>query len=220
MVWQNFLKKYKLPTISEIQVTNARLGIPGLTLVFLLPVIFIFYKKGKNVTTWDRKSMRIFVPCLAIAILSFPLQVHVELPFMKQSTFSKPEASALVDQLLKNTYRAFNFREESDIYDKLAVSNDGELLSTIYLQMRKSMVIENQGGAKAKVKEINVLDVREEEADEEGLTYACKWTVKGTVGHWGHLHNRVNQYHALLNIRSVDGIWKLYGLDMIEEVRL
>ena len=121
---------------------------------------------------------------------------------------------------MKNTYRAFDFRDESDIYDKLAISNDGDLLSTVYLQTKKSMVIENQGGAKAKVKEVSILDVKELDADGEGLPYECKWNVNGTVGHWGHIHQRTNQYHAILNVRSVDGVWKLYGLDMIEEVRL
>ncbi len=81
-------------------------------------------------------------------------------------------------------------------------------------------MIENQGGAKAKVKDVSILDVKEVDADGEGLAYECKWNANGTVGHWGHIHRRTNQYHAVLNVRSVDGVWKVYGLDMIGEVRL
>ncbi len=82
------------------------------------------------------------------------------------------------------------------------------------------MVLENQGGIQVKVKDINVVDVKEVKNNGEGLAYQCKWQVRGTVGHWGHIHNRVNQYDAILNIRPVDGVWKLYDLDIIEEIRL
>ena len=35
--------------------------------------------------------------------------------------------------------------EESKIYDKLAISVEGELLTDLYIQTKKSMVLENQG---------------------------------------------------------------------------
>ncbi len=220
LVWQNFLKQYKLPTISEVSVTNATLKVRFLTIFFLIPLAIIFFKNGKRVTAWEKKTKRITIICLLVAAVSYPLGYTLEIPFLKKQGFSKPEATQLISQLLKNTYRAFDFRDESDIYDKLAISNDGDLLSTVYLQTKKSMVIANQGGAKAKVKDVSILDVKEVDADGEGLLYECKWNVNGTVGHWGHIHQRTNQYHAILNVRSVDGVWKLYGLDMIEEVRL
>ena len=130
------------------------------------------------------------------------------------------EAKELVNNLLKNTYRAFDFREESNIYDKLAVSNTGEMLSEVYLQTRKSMVIENQGGIRAKVQSVDVLEVKSMSDENEGISYNCKWQVSGTVGHWGHIHRRTNQYQAIINVKPVDGVWKMFGLDMIEEVRL
>ena len=126
----------------------------------------------------------------------------------------------LVDQLLKNTYRAFDFRNESDVYDKLEISNTGDLLTEIYIQTKRGMVLENQGGIQVKVKEVNILDVNEEDSDKEGISYNCKWTVKGTVGHWGHIHSRINQYNAVLTIIPDNGVWKVFDIDMIEESRL
>ena len=82
------------------------------------------------------------------------------------------------------------------------------------------MEIENQGGAQAKIKEVTVLDVEEVGAEDDDLAYRCRWQVYGTVGHWGHLHRRTNQYDAIVSLRSVDGVWKLSDLDLIEEVRL
>jgi hypothetical protein len=40
------------------------------------------------------------------------------------------------------------------------------------------------------------------------------------VGHWGHIHQRVNQYVADLQIEPVDGVWKITGMELIEEQRL
>jgi len=145
---------------------------------------------------------------------------YISIPFYSKTVFSKPEASTLIGQLLKNTYRAFDFREESDVYDKLAVSNEGDLLAEVYLQTKKSMVLENQGGIQVKVKEVEVLDVEEVSTEKEGMAYHCKWIVRGDVGHWGHIHRRTNQYNAILNVKPVDGVWKLFDIDIIEEVRL
>jgi len=126
----------------------------------------------------------------------------------------------MISQLLKNTYRAFDFREESDIYDKLAVSNDGDLLTQIYIQTKKGMVLENQGGLQVKVKDVELLEVDEISTENEGLSYNVKWIVRGDVGHWGHIHRRTNQYSAILNIKAVDGVWKLSGIEITEEKRL
>ena len=144
----------------------------------------------------------------------------IPIPFLSKTSFSSPESSQLISHLLKNTYRAFDFREESDVYDKLAISSDGELLTEIYLQTKKGMELENQGGIQVKVKDVEILEVEKVSSDLEGLAYRCKWIVRGDVGHWGHIHRRTNQYNAILNIRSVDGVWKLYDIDIIEEIRL
>ena len=48
----------------------------------------------------------------------------------------------------------------------------------------------------------------------------CTWTVSGSVGHWGHLHTRQNQYDALLTITAMDGAWKITSLELLEEQRV
>jgi hypothetical protein len=131
-----------------------------------------------------------------------------------------PEARKLIGQLLRNTYRAFDFREEGVIYDKLALCNDNDLLQQIYLQTRRSMAIENQGGIEARVNEVVMTTVEELTDEDEGLAYRCGWIAHGEVGHWGHTHRRINQYDAIIKIRPVDGAWKMYELELIEEKRL
>jgi hypothetical protein len=146
--------------------------------------------------------------------------LNFEIPFLKKESFSKPESEILINELLKNTYRAFDFRNESEVYDKLAISNHGDLLADIYLQTKRGMVLENQGGISVKVSEVKVFDVEEVESDISGLAYKCTWQVKGSVGHWGHIHQRTNQYQAVLNVEPVDGVWKFFNIDIIEEIRI
>ena len=40
------------------------------------------------------------------------------------------------------------------------------------------------------------------------------------MGHWGHIHQRRNQYDAELTIEPLDGTWKITGLELLDEVRL
>ena len=98
-------------------------------------------------------------------------------------------------------------------------ASDGELLVDIYLETRRGLELASQGGARAKVKaiEINQLSTRSE---GEALYADVTWTVAGSVGHWGHNHQRRNQYQAELLLRPVDGVWKLAGLDILSEERL
>ena len=221
LVWKNFMKKYKLPTISEVHVSQAK--IPVLYIAAFFVILFSVVKMFKN-SSKNRKSMLVNGSILVIGILLILMgstfKQSMNIPFIQQTSFSKPEASTLVSHLLKNTYRAFDFREESDVYDKLAISNDEELLADLYIQTKKSMVLESQGGIQVKLKDVEVMEVEEVSSDEEGISFKCKWVVKGDVGHWGHIHSRTNQYAAILSVKPDNGIWKLYDIDIIEEVRL
>jgi hypothetical protein len=42
----------------------------------------------------------------------------------------------------------------------------------------------------------------------------------GTVGHWGHIHMRKNQYEANITVEPVDGAWKITDLELLEEKRV
>ena len=46
------------------------------------------------------------------------------------------------------------------------------------------------------------------------------WTALGTVGHWGHLHRRKNRYEAVVTLGAQDGVWKIVGLDLLDEQRI
>ncbi|MGH8526824.1 MAG: hypothetical protein ACREXY_22225, partial [Gammaproteobacteria bacterium] len=126
---------------------------------------------------------------------------------------------AILGGLLKNVYRAFDFREEEDVYDKLALSVSGPLLEKIYLQNRRAFAAAQMGGARARIKEVEllaVIDVPKRDA-APAFTLRSRWTALGTVGHWGHVHPRQNLYEALVTIEPVADTWKITGLEVLNE---
>ena len=84
------------------------------------------------------------------------------------------------------------------------------------------MVVTQAGGARARVKEIEILDVDVNSLYDHplGLLFHAKWTAMGSVGHWGHIHMRKNQYEANISVEPVDGAWKITGLELLEEKRI
>ena len=119
-------------------------------------------------------------------------------------------------------YRAFDYRDESDIYDALAHSVAGELLADLYLKINRGLQMQEQGGAVARVKEVKVEEstVRKHLGRRKGFTVGMTWTVEGTVEHWGHIHTRINRYHADFDVRPVEGAWKIMGMQVTDQERV
>ena len=140
----------------------------------------------------------------------------------RASQISEEDGQAIIHNLLKNVYRSFDFREEEDVYDKLAISVSGDLLTEIYLQNRKSMIVEQAGGAQAKVQEVDVqeVDIQDSKKQSGALDVRTKWSAVGTVGHWGHIHTRQNLYDAILTLAVSEGSWKITGIELLEEKRV
>jgi hypothetical protein len=138
-------------------------------------------------------------------------------PFADKPRLSEDSAQELLSGLLHNVYRSFDHHDESLIYDRLAKSIAGELLSDVYLETRKSMEVKNQGGLRISVKEVIVteLDLVQEAGAEP--TFRCRWRVAGWIGHWGHVHARANEHVALITVAPRDGRWKITGIEMLDE---
>ena len=123
-------------------------------------------------------------------------------------------------QLLVNIYRAFDYRTEEAIYDRLAISATGDQLALIYLQHRSAMEIENRGGARASVDDVEILEIDDIRPWEGGLSLRASWMVSGSVNHFGHIHYRKNQYKALIQLASQDGALKIKEIEVEMEERV
>ena len=128
--------------------------------------------------------------------------------------------ASIAETLLKNIYRAFDYRDEKVIYDALARSVEGELLAETYLQIHAGLLMQEQGGAVSRVQNVELMNSTIEDPRPGAYTANVKWRVTGTVEHWGHVHTRVNAYEARLRIRRGDEAWKINGIDVGKQERV
>ena len=135
------------------------------------------------------------------------------LPAVTAISTGEKSREAIAESLLRNIYRAFDYRGESDIYDALARSVQGDLLAELYLKIRQSLVMQEQGGAVARVQEVKVVAAEAMGLQSKsGFAERMTWQVEGTVEHWGHIHARVNEYSAELQITPAGDAWKISAL--------
>lgn len=131
--------------------------------------------------------------------------------------------------LLRNVYRAFDFVDEEEIYAALETSVAGGKLRDLYLELLQDLQVEEQGGAVSRIEAVEVLAV--ETVDQESAAVRLddlgvaaesgsgaafrrrvKWNLSGLLEHWGHTHQRTNQYQAVLTIADQAGQWKVVDL--------
>jgi hypothetical protein len=232
LTWTNFLKTYQIPTVVKVSVdeslTTMKIPLASvllaslLCLLALLPLGLQIKNRRKNAGSIGLQ-IGLAVVLIAGSVVLYPfLKVAVAKPAVLAPKMTEDKAVTVLNSLLKNIYRSFDFREEEDVYDRLATSVSGDLLSEIYLQNRKSMVVTQAGGARARVKAVEILDVDVNNLDDHplGLLFHAKWTAMGSVGHWGHIHIRKNQYEANISVEPVDGAWRITSLELLEEKRI
>lgn len=101
-------------------------------------------------------------------------RISVPNPFAKPKPVSAESADEIVYTLLRNIYHAFDYRSESAIYDTLALSADGELLTDVYLEIRRSLELENQGGARVRIENVDLRKCVPEPAGAEAPPVAAQ----------------------------------------------
>ena len=215
--WENFLRFPELPTLVDIEKPPTALQSTAgwarwSALALSIVLLFWLIRSLKENRAASRRLAIACVPVLGFTMLFFH-QHH-------QVGMNEERLKQLVGDLLHNVYRAFDYRGEEVIYDVLEKSVSGELLTDIYLETQKGLELANQGGARVKVKTTEINDVELLNRDGNRLTIAGDWNVSGSIGHWGHVHQRSNGYRANLEISEIDGVWKLTGLEILEEQRL
>lgn len=174
--------------------------------------IYFLTRTGSGASCWKGGWVLLAVGLIAAGSFAWG--------WFKGGALSEEQARGVFHGLLRNVYGAFDEREEGAVYDVLAESVSGDLLQEVYLEMNQMLILRNQGGARVKVKKVEVLEAEPYVVGEGGgvlgQRWRCRWNVSGSVGHWGHVHQRTGQYEAILGIEAVDGVWKLVGLKMVD----
>ncbi|MHC5075956.1 MAG: hypothetical protein ACYTFM_05970, partial [Planctomycetota bacterium] len=134
---------------------------------------------------------------------------------------SSEENRRILHGLLLNTYRSSLYKDEEVVYDQLARSVTGDLLSTVYLQNRDALNIDEADGAKSIVDRVDVRSIESTQVMESGaFSVLADWDVYGSVRHWEHTHYRCNSYRAKLTIVPDEDYWKISNIEIIDEERV
>jgi len=215
--WGNRLTGFEVQEIEPVAVVPPR-G-PIVTLVLLLAGLLLIIWRRRGGPQWSRPLV---TALLILAALTYPLvRTPLAGPLAQAWRLGDAEAGAVLDDLLTNVYRSFDMRDEGAIYDRLARSVDGDQLTEIYLQSRRSLEMENRGGARGRVDDVEILAVHSMEgADRDGLQVDLTWKVSGSVSHFGHIHYRQNRNRAVVTLVPVDGVWKIEDMEILEEERV
>lgn len=135
-------------------------------------------------------------------------------------------ALSVFGPLHANIYRAFDYTDEREIYDALATSVDGPLLERVYTEVYEGLVIREEGGAVCKVKAVEPVATEVAWIGSEAATGApafrvnSRWRVEGVVYHWGHSHERTNEYAAIYTVAARAGAWRIVGAEPVEQRRV
>jgi len=214
--WRNSLKNPKLPTLMDVRTPPSALIRLAMWLCRLgLAVAAVLLIRAGARAAGGSESWAV-VGALTVLVAGFAAGGWAA---ARSVNIDTARAAEIVSALLHNVYRAFDYRDEEVIYDTLEHSVTGDLLTETYLETRRGLELASQGGARAKVQEIELTGL-EMIASDVGLGLRCQWNVAAAVGHWGHIHQRVNRYVADLHLEPVDGVWKITGMELIEEQRL
>jgi len=214
--WKNFLKNPSLPTLIDVRPPPSPVMRVAMWVSLLgsILAVALLLRAGARAIGGSRSWGA--VGLLAIVAAGFALGCWYT---SRSVSVDADRTSEIVSALLHNVYRAFDFRDEEMIYDTLQHSVAGDLLTETYLETRRGLELASQGGARAKVEEIELTEVEMLDSDS-GIAARCTWKVAAAVGHWGHIHQRLNQYEAELQIEPVEGVWKITDLELIQEERL
>jgi len=129
-------------------------------------------------------------------------------------------ASAISTALLRNVYQSFQQTGDAGVYDAMATSVEGPLLRQLFLQTKRSLLVAEQGGAIARVKNVAPAVGKLQQAERGSFQYLATWRVTGMVEHWGHIHERENQYQAVLTIKAADDGWRLSAYQLVDQKSL
>jgi len=223
------------PVAQRVQPIVATAGPRRIAVPVLSLGVVVIWGLGLLTLRWApvKRSLRRSAWCSSVVPLALAVYFHnvavVSLAAPWGTTVRVPgeqEATEIFTTLQRNVYRAFDYTNESDIYDVLAQSVAGDLLDQVYNEVYQSLILRDQGGAVAHVHSVDVLETklistgRLPDSDAPVFRCRCRWQVYGVVAHWGHFHSRTNEYEAVYTVAQLDHTWKIIGVETLSERRI
>lgn len=145
----------------------------------------------------------------------------IEKAFAFNTIPSEEKSSQILHGLLLNMYRSFGFSNEDDVYDQMSKSVSGDLLTTVYLQNRNAMRIDEEDQARVSLDRLDIREIESLSAVKgNGFSALVRWDVYGSVNHWEHIHYRCNAYKAKITLMPKGKYWIITHFGLIDEERI
>ena len=172
-------------------------------------------------------SMKRRTPWLVLLLLGpiLPYSISVTDPFRPRIQLpSATDSAALFETLHRNIYRAFDYEDESQIYDILARSVNEAILPDLYDDVHESLMVKIEEQAISKVETVRNIESRvevPENPQDPAYEVFATWEVIGTVKHFGHGHWRKNVSRARYTVKWIDGLgWRIADCELIDQRRV
>lgn len=204
--------------------TAGILHIPVASLLLLLLAV-VFWPRYKAIHRSMGLKRRAPITSILLAGLAFFLLPWLTLkatnPVSEKGIPDMDRAGVIVQQVLSNTYHAFNLQDENQLYNQLSQSVDQDLIEDIYLDSRRKLRAGVRQGAEVLVKEVELLEIKRSpgETGEDLLRFDTRWVVTARVRHLQHIHHRKNQYTGTIVLKTEDTGWKISGITLTSEDR-
>jgi hypothetical protein len=209
--------------------TEAALGLARLPLLSfgLLVVAVVLWSRWRRVPREPevgQRSSGLYRIAFVGAFLLLPYgTLAVPNPFFASYAPRGDGARLIMSKVLSDTYQAFNIADEEELYDTLAESVTGDLVSDLYLDNRRRLTAGTRQGTKVTIRGVSILDIGEPTevaAPGEGYSYDCRWAVVARVQHLQHVHHRQQIYSGVLTLKADQGRWKIAGVELHSEDRV
>jgi hypothetical protein len=203
-----------------------QLTIPALSLLLLIGTLLLWPRKRKihqHLEVETKKPFRHWA-MIGVAFLLLPFShFSVVNPFYEPHAPQGDEAKLVLQNVLSNTYHAFNVNDEDELYQELAENVTGDLVANIYLDSRRRLTAGVRQGAEVRVRDVSVVsigDLIEGTNPADGFSYKSKWAVTARVKHLQHIHHRKNIYSGILKIKVENNVWKISHIELQSEDRM
>lgn len=168
------------------------------------------------------------VPAVAVIVIRPAAPGFLAFGSRAPSSLGETAASRAFESLHANLYRAFDYEDERTIYDALSRSVSGQLLEETYLSVRRALVMEEEGGAMSRVVAVRPLVTTVEGEGEieidgrrvQAFTVSARWQVDGRVTHWGHSHDRTNEYDGRFTVAAEPDGWRIHDAEITRQERV
>ena len=204
--------------------TLGQLPIPVLSLLLVVLAIW-FWPRYKSIH--KSMGMKRRAPVVSLILLGLALLISPWFVWKTSNPFSSPgipdlnQAEVVVQQVLSNTYHAFNLEDEDILYERLAENVDQQLIEDIYLDSRRKLRAGVRQGAEVLVKEVELLDINttEDQSGPNELIFETTWVVTARVKHLQHIHHRKNRYSGSISLKTAGPRWKISDITLTSEDR-